>query len=294
MSKCYMCPRGCSVDRENGERGFCGVGNEYIIGSADLHFWEEPCISGERGSGAIFFSGCNLRCIFCQNKDISRDPVGKKYTEDELIDKMLELQDRGAHNINLVTATPYSLFLSKTLAKAKAKGLNIPIVYNCGGYESLMMLRALDGLIDVYLPDFKYFDNQLANKYSSAPNYAEIAGNALIEMHRQVGKLTLDENGIAKQGIIVRHLVLPAHREDSKAALKYLSQILPVDEVMLSLMCQYTPDWVGEDSPKNLKRRLTSFEYNDVLSYAISLGFDGFSQEKSSAKREFTPKFNNK
>ncbi len=294
MSKCNMCPRECSVDRENGERGFCGVGNEYIIGSADLHFWEEPCISGERGSGAIFFSGCNLRCVFCQNKDISRDPVGKKYTEDELIDKMLELQDRGAHNINLVTATPYSLFLSKTLAKAKVKGLNIPIVYNCGGYESLMMLRALDGLVDVYLPDFKYFDNQLANKYSSAPNYAEIAGNALIEMHRQVGKLTLDENGIAKQGIIVRHLVLPAHREDSKAALKYLSQILPVDEVMLSLMCQYTPDWVGEDSPKNLKRRLTSFEYNDVLSYAISLGFDGFSQEKSSAKREFTPKFNNK
>lgn len=294
MSKCYMCPRECSVDRENGERGFCGVGNEYIIGSADLHFWEEPCISGERGSGAIFFSGCNLRCVFCQNKDISRDPVGKKYTEDELIDKMLELQDRGAHNINLVTATPYSLFLSKTLAKAKAKGLNIPIVYNCGGYESLMTLRALDGLIDVYLPDFKYFDNQLANKYSSAPNYAEIAGNAIIEMHRQVGKLTLDENGIAKQGIIVRHLVLPAHREDSKASLKYLSQILPVDEVMLSLMCQYTPDWVGEDSPKNLKRRLTSFEYNDVLSYAISLGFDGFSQEKSSAKREFTPKFNNK
>lgn len=294
MSKCYMCPRECSVDRENGERGFCGVGNEYIIGSADLHFWEEPCISGGRGSGAIFFSGCNLRCVFCQNKDISRDPVGKKYTEDELIDKMLELQDRGAHNINLVTATPYSLFLSKTLAKAKAKGLNIPIVYNCGGYESLMTLRALDGLIDVYLPDFKYFDNQLANKYSSAPNYAEIAGNAIIEMHRQVGKLTLDENGIAKQGIIVRHLVLPAHREDSKAALKYLSQILPVDEVMLSLMCQYTPDWVREDSPKNLKRRLTSFEYNDVLSYAISLGFDGFSQEKSSAKREFTPKFNNK
>ena len=294
MSKCYMCPRECSVDRENGERGFCGVGNEYIIGSADLHFWEEPCISGEHGSGAIFFSGCNLRCVFCQNKDISRNPVGKKYTEDELIDKMLELQDRGAHNINLVTATPYSLFLSKTLVKAKVKGLNIPIVYNCGGYESLMMLRALDGLVDVYLPDFKYFDNQLANKYSSAPNYAEIAGNALIEMHRQVGKLTLDENGIAKQGIIVRHLVLPAHREDSKAALKYLSQILPVDEVMLSLMCQYTPDWVGEDSPKNLKRRLTSFEYNDVLSYAISLGFDGFSQEKSSAKREFTPKFNNK
>lgn len=292
MSECVMCPRRCSVDRARGERGFCGVGNEYIIGSADLHFWEEPCISGERGSGAIFFSGCNLRCIFCQNKDISRKVLGKKYTEDELINKMLELQERGAHNINLVTATPYSLFVAQTLEKAKKEGLNLPIIYNCGGYESQEALRALDGLVDVYLPDFKYFDNTLAKEYSSAPDYAKIAGDALIEMHRQVGKLTLDENGIAKRGLIVRHLVLPACREDSKAALKHLSQILPTDEVTLSLMCQYTPDWVDDNAPKNLKRRLTSFEYEDVLSYALSLGFDGFSQEKSSAKREFTPKFN--
>lgn len=293
MSKCLMCPRGCSVDREQGKRGFCGVGNEYIIGSADLHFWEEPCISGVRGSGAIFFSGCNLRCVFCQNKDISRKAFGKKYTEDELIDKMLELQDKGAHNINLVTATPYSLFIVQTLEKAKARGVNLPIVYNCGGYESQEALRALDGLIDVYLPDFKYFDDKLAKEYSSAPDYAKIAGDALIEMHRQVGKLQLDKDGIAQRGLIVRHLVLPACREDSKAALKYLSQILPTDEVTLSLMCQYTPDWVDDDAPKNLKRRLTSFEYDDVLSYALSLGFDGFSQEKSSAKRDFTPKFSN-
>jgi putative pyruvate formate lyase activating enzyme len=287
-----MCPRGCLVDRGAGERGFCGATNEYIIGSADLHFWEEPCISGERGSGAIFFSGCNLRCIFCQNKDISRKVLGKKYTEDELISKMLELQERGAHNINLVTATPYSLFVAQTLEKAKKEGLNLPIIYNCGGYESQEALRALDGLIDVYLPDFKYFDNTLAKEYSSAPDYVKFAGDALVEMHRQVGKLTLDENGIAKRGLIVRHLVLPACREDSKAALKHLSQILPTDEVTLSLMCQYTPDWVDDNAPKNLKRRLTSFEYEDVLSYALSLGFDGFSQEKSSAKREFTPKFN--
>ena len=290
MAKCLMCPRGCAVDRSAGERGFCGATNEYVIGSADLHFYEEPCISGTRGSGAIFFSGCNLRCVFCQNRDISREIYGKKYTENELISKMLELQERGAHNINLVTATPYSLFIAKTLEKAK-KDLKIPVVYNCGGYESIESLRTLDGLVDIYLPDFKYFDDALAREYSSAPNYATTAGEALVEMHRQVGKLTLDENGIATRGLIVRHLVLPACREDSKAVLKYISEILPVEDVTLSLMRQYTPDFANENAPKNLKRRLTSFEYDDVLNYAISLGFDGFSQDKESAKKDFTPKF---
>ena len=290
MAKCLMCPRGCAVDRSAGERGFCGATNEYVIGSADLHFYEEPCISGTRGSGAIFFSGCNLRCVFCQNRDISREIYGKKYTEDELISKMLELQEMGAHNINLVTATPYSFFIAKTLEKAK-KDLKIPIVYNCGGYESIESLRALDGLVDIYLPDFKYFDDALAKGYSSVQNYATTAGEALIEMHRQVGKLTLDENGIATRGLVVRHLVLPACREDSKKVLKYISEILPVDDVTLSLMRQYTPDFANENAPKNLKRRLTSFEYEDVLNYAISLGFDGFSQDKDSAKKDFTPKF---
>jgi putative pyruvate formate lyase activating enzyme len=289
---CNLCPRQCNIDR-SATLGYCKSPDKVRIARVGLHEWEEPCISYGKGSGTIFFSGCNLRCVYCQNNEISSHLKGTEISVSELSDEMLKLQDMGAVNINFVTPTHYADKIVSALDLVKGK-LHIPTVYNCGGYESLMMLRALDGLIDVYLPDFKYFDNQLANKYSSAPNYAEIAGNALIEMHRQVGKLTLDENGIAKQGIIVRHLVLPAHREDSKAALKYLSQILPVDEVMLSLMCQYTPDWVEEDSPKNLKRRLTSFEYNDVLSYAISLGFDGFSQEKSSAKREFTPKFNNK
>ena len=290
MEICLACPRGCSVNREHGERGFCGVSNEYVIGSADLHFYEEPCISGKNGSGAIFFSGCNLRCVFCQNRDISREIFGKKYTEDELIAKMLELQSRGAHNINLVTATPYSLFLAKTLEKAK-KDLKIPIVYNCGGYESVESLRALDGLIDIYLPDFKYFDDELAKSYSSAPNYAKTAKEALVEMHCQVGKLELDENGIAKRGLIVRHLVLPACREDSKAVLRYISEFLPVEDVTLSLMRQYTPDFANVDAPKNLKRRLTSFEYEDVLNYALSLGFDGFSQGKESAKTDYTPSF---
>ena len=291
MAKCLMCPRGCAVDRSAGERGFCGVTNEYVIGSADLHFYEEPCISGTRGSGAIFFSGCNLRCVFCQNRDISREIYGKKYTDNELISKMLELQERGAHNINLVTATPYSLFIAKTLEKAK-KDLKIPIVYNCGGYESIESLRALDGLVDIYLPDFKYFDDALAKGYSSAPNYATTASEALVEMHRQVGKLTLDENEIATRGLIVRHLVLPACREDSRAVLKYISEILPTEDVTLSLMRQYTPDFANENAPKNLKRRLTSFEYEDVLNYALTLGFDGFSQDKDSAKKDFTPKFN--
>lgn len=290
MKICKMCPRACRVDRESGERGYCGVSNEYIIGSADLHFWEEPCISGTQGSGAIFFSGCNLRCVFCQNRDISREIVGKRYSEDELISKMLEIQDRGANNINLVTATPYSSFLARTLKKMKGS-LHIPIVYNCGGYESVEAIKTLDGLVDIYLPDFKYFDDALAREYSSAPDYARIAGEAIVEMHRQVGKLELDENGIAKRGIIVRHLVLPGCREDSKRVLKYLSEALPADEVTLSLMRQYTPDFAGADAPKNLKRRITSFEYMDVLEYALSLGFDGFSQEKDSAKKDFTPDF---
>lgn len=293
MIKCSMCPRECQVDRMAGERGFCGVSNEYIIGSADLHFYEEPCISGTCGSGAIFFSGCNLRCIFCQNKDISREIFGKKYSEDELINKMLELQDRGAHNINLVTATPYSVFLPKTLKRAKEQGLKIPIVYNCGGYESIDSLRALEGLVDIYLPDFKYFSDDLAQSYSLARNYSSVAGKAIVEMYRQVGKLELDENGIAKKGLIVRHLVLPSCREDSKNVLKYLSEILPVSEVTLSLMRQYTPDFATESAPKNLKRKLTSFEYNDVLEYALSLRFDGFSQGKESAKTDFTPDFAN-
>lgn len=294
MKKCFMCPRKCAVDREVGKRGFCGASDKFIIGSADLHFWEEPCISGVRGSGAIFFSGCNLRCVFCQNREISRNVSGVEYSEDELVLKMLELQKRGAHNINLVTATPYALFVARALKKAKDCGLVIPIVYNCGGYETVEALRELDGLVDIYLPDFKYFDDEIAKKYSSAPNYATIAGGAISEMYRQVGKLTLDEDGIAKRGLIVRHLVLPGCREDSKAVLKYLAEILPVGDVTLSLMRQYTPDWVDADAPKNLKRRITSFEYEDVLNYALGLGFDGFSQGKESARVDFTPKFDKK
>lgn len=290
MSECILCPRGCAVDRSAGEQGFCGVGDKYRICSGDLHFFEEPCISGTRGSGAIFFSGCNLRCIFCQNRDISRALCGEECDSDALALKMLELQERGAHNINLVTPTPYVYMLAKTLDKVKPR-LDIPIVYNCGGYESVEGLKMLEGLVDIYLPDFKYFSDSLAVEYSRAPDYAVHAGEAIKEMHRQVGALRLDGQGIAQSGLIVRHLVLPSHREDSKNALKYLSELLPVSEITLSLMRQYTPDFADADAPRALHRRLTSFEYGDVLDFALSLGFDGFSQEKDSASAAFTPKF---
>ena len=290
MKRCISCPRACAVDREAGEVGFCSVGSEYLIGSADLHFWEEPCISGKEGSGAIFFSGCNLRCVFCQNKKISRVPCGTLLSEDMLIQKMLELQERGANNINLVTPTPYALFLAKTLEKVKSK-LDIPIVYNCGGYESLDSLRALDGLVDIYLPDFKYFSDELALAYSSAPDYRKVATQAIREMFRQVGAFELDERGMAKRGLIVRHLVLPACRADSFAVLEHLAKILPTDKFMLSLMRQYTPDFADGSAPSNLRRRLTSFEYQSVLDLASRLGFDGFSQQKDSASSVFTPDF---
>ena len=290
MSVCLSCPRECAVDRSVGERGFCGASAEYTIAFADLHLWEEPCISGKDGSGAIFFSGCNLRCVFCQNKKISRAPTGVPYTEDALIDKMLELQARGASNINLVTPTPYAFFLAKTLERAKPR-LNIPIVYNCGGYESLHALRALDGLIDVYLPDFKYYSDDLASKYSSALDYREVASEALCEMFRQTGPVVIGEDGLAKRGLIVRHLVLPACRADSFDVLRHLAKILPTDKILLSLMNQYTPDFVDSTAPKNLTRRLTSFEYQSVLDLARELGFDGFSQQRSSASAVFTPDF---
>lgn len=290
MKKCEMCPRACAVDRESGERGFCGAGNKYTVASVGLHRWEEPCISGTRGSGAIFFSGCNLRCVFCQNREISREIHGTEYDEDRLIDAMLRLCDEGAHNINLVTPTPYSLMLAKTLERARAR-LSVPVVYNCGGYESESALRALDGLVDVYLPDLKYFSGDLAQRLSGASDYPETALRAVQEMYRQVGKLKVDENGIAKSGLIVRHLVLPGHRDDSKKVLDALAEALPTDEMTLSLMRQYTPGFADENAPRELHRALTSFEYDDVLEYAVSLGFDGFSQDKASVGDEFTPKF---
>ena len=290
MAVCICCPRGCRVDRRRGEVGFCGVGSSYRICRADLHAWEEPCISGSRGSGTIFFSGCNLRCVFCQNKEISRAPVGEEYSGDALIEKMLELEARGAHNINLVTPTPYLELLPDDLGRARER-LSIPIVFNCGGYESPAALRRLRGLIDVYLTDFKYYSDELAEQYSSAPGYREAASEALGEMLFQAGEARYSSDGTLARGVIVRHLVLPGCREDSIRLLEYLADRFPTDRIILSLMRQYTPDFAPPDAPKNLKRRLTSFEYESVLERAAELGFSGFSQDRESAVAAYTPSF---
>ena len=291
MGKCLLCPRGCSVDRAQGETGFCKEAKDVTISRAALHLWEEPPISGSRGSGTIFFCGCNLHCVFCQNKLISRGGGNRKtISVNELASLMLEVRDMGAHNINLVTPTHFADSIAEALTLIR-DDLNIPIVYNSSGYENISTLKMLDGLIDVYLPDFKYASSELARDYSSAPDYTEVAAKALCEMHRQVGSPVFDENGIIQRGMIVRHLVLPSCRHDSIKVLDILAELFSPDSIKLSLMSQYTPDFALDTPFKNLHRKLTSFEYNSVLEHAISLGSDGYFQSLSSATSRYTPNF---
>ena len=256
MKSCTICPRECKADRTNGKTGACLCGDKLNIAKIMLHHWEEPVISGTQGSGAIFFSGCPLKCVFCQNQQISRAQVGKEMTEAELADVMLELQSNGAHNINLVSPTHFVPQIIRALDITKPK-LKIPVVYNTSGYEKVETLRTLDGYIDVYLPDFKYYSVELAEKYSKAPNYFEVASKAIKEMYRQVGKFTLDENNIMQKGMIVRHLVLPSCRKDSIRVMEELSKLLPTEDIKLSLMSQYTPDFAPVDYPE-LSRRITT------------------------------------
>lgn len=287
-TNCTLCPRECGANRREGEVGFCGVGADAYVAKTMLHIWEEPPISGARGSGAIFFSGCSLGCVFCQNKKISRGKVGNRVSERELADMMLSLEDAGAHNINLVTPMHFAPTASHALEIAKPK-LSVPIVCNTGGYDKVETLRMLDGLVDVYLPDLKYFSSEISEKYSSAPDYFEVASAAIEEMYRQVGAYT-EHDGLAERGLIVRHLVLPGERADSKKVLDALAGLVPVKDIRLSLMGQYTPDFY-DGAEKNLRRRITTFEYNSVLEYAISLGYDGFFQERGSADKKYTPEF---
>ena len=293
MSRCNACPRKCSVDR-SGSRGFCGASDEIAVSRVALHEWEEPSISGSRGSGTIFFAGCNLRCVFCQNKVISASSTAfseaRILSVGELVDAMLALQDAGAHNINLVTPTHFAPQIDEALQKAKPH-LEIPVVYNSSGYESVETLCALSGLIDVYLPDLKYFSSELSGKYSSAPDYFEVACAALTEMLSQVGEAVF-EDGLMKKGMIVRHLVLPGCRKDSIALLSELARLLPVDKIKLSLMRQFTPDFVDRDKYPELCRRVTTFEYDSVVRHASSLGFDGYAQSAESATSAYTPSFN--
>ncbi len=286
---CMQCPRRCAVDRSV-SRGFCGVPWDFCVARVDLHHWEEPPISGTRGSGTVFFSGCNLRCVFCQNREISREGLGRAMTADELRAHMLALRDRGAHNINLVTPTPYAEALIPLLREIKPQ-LGIPIVYNCGGFESVETLRRLEGLVDVYLPDFKYFSSELSARYSDAPDYYSVASNALREMLRQVGAPEIGEDGIMRRGTVVRHLVLPSHRDDSIALLNALAKEFGNDAFHLSLMSQYTPQFAQDSPYRALHRRVTSFEYDSVLAVAQDLGFVGYFQTRDSATAAFTPDF---
>lgn len=290
MSICNICPRACGVDREM-RRGFCASGEHAAVSRVSLHIWEEPSVSGTHGSGTIFFSGCNLRCVFCQNKAISRgDADAKIYDADALAELILSVEAMGAHNINLVTPTHFVKTIAKALKKAKPR-LTIPVVYNSSGYELASSLEMLDGLVDVYLPDFKYASSELAAKYSSAPDYPEIARAALAQMYSQTGSATFDEAGMITRGVIVRHLVLPSHRKDSIAVLDTLAELLPIKDIRLSLMSQYTPEFAADCEYRELHRRVTTFEYNSVLEHALSLGFEGYFQHRSSASASYTPDF---
>ena len=291
MSGCQSCPRRCGADREAGKVGYCGVDAKVRIARAALHLWEEPIISGTRGSGTIFFSGCNLRCVFCQNREVSHGGKGRELDIRELGEKMLSLQQQGAHNINLVTPSHYVGEIVATLKRVRSK-LYIPVVYNCGGYESVEAIDALDGLVDIYMPDVKYFSPALSRGYSGAENYFEVARAALLRMYEQVGRPEMSANGMMTRGVLVRHLVLPGCRKDSIAILGELSQLFAPGDIILSLMSQYTPEFVPDDCPyDNLKRRITSLEYESVVNEMQKLGFEGFVQSRTSATTAYTPKF---
>lgn len=283
---CTSCPRKCGAERPN---GFCRAPKEFLVSRASLHFFEEPPISGTSGSGTVFFGGCNLGCVYCQNKAISRGGRGQIMSEDELERAMLSLVEQGAHNINLVTPSHYFLKLARFLERVKPR-LGVPVVCNCGGYESQAALDALDGLVDVYLPDFKYFSSDISNEYSHAPDYFEVASRAIETMHRQQPRLDY-KDGLLKRGLIVRHLVLPGCRKDSLRVVEELARIVPTDSVLLSLMSQFTPDFVDREKYPALGRRVTSFEYDSVVKRAVELGFDGFFQGRDSASAKYTPEF---
>lgn len=286
---CNLCARNCGIDRTR-YPGKCGMTDEIFVARAALHMWEEPPISGVRGSGTIFFSGCSLKCIFCQNRDISRGRNGKGVTVERLADIMIELRDKGAHNINLVTATHYIPSVAEAIDIAKEKGLDIPIVYNTASYENIDSLKALNGKVDIYLPDFKYLTEKTAIEYSAAVQYADVAKAAISEMVSQTGAPVFDENGMLTRGTVVRVLLLPGHVAEAKLIVKYLHDTYG-DDIYLSLMSQYTP---MPNMPKPLDRRVTREEYRQLVNYAERIGVRlGFIQDGSAAEESFIPPFDN-
>lgn len=282
---CNLCPRKCNACRtEHQGNGFCGAGTLPVIARVAPHFGEEPCISGTKGSGTVFFSGCTLKCVFCQNYEISDGHKGRAVTPKELADCYKRLEQQGVHNINLVTADHYVTAVAESLDIYKP---SVPVVYNCSGYTSPKTLSILDGLVDIYLPDFKYSDDALAIKYSSAPNYVNTASAAIKEMIFQVGTPVIDEDGMMKKGVIVRHLILPSHTKNSIGVLDIIKRSYD-KQVLVSLMCQYVPVNKAHDFPK-INRMITRREYEKVKSELYALGLDGFTQDLTSASTDFIP-----
>ena len=287
---CTLCPRACGVNRTSA-KGFCGAGERPAIARAALHFWEEPSLSGTRGSGAIFFCGCNLDCLFCQNHEINHTMIGRTWNADELAALMLHLQAEGAHNINLVTPTPHVDTVIPAVLGARKCGLMIPIVYNTNGYETLDTLRRLEGIVDIYLPDLKYASSLAAERYSGAKDYFDFASKAILEMHRQCGELSCDENGLAQRGLIVRRLVLPGSVEETRHILDFLAKNLPLT-THISLMGQYMPCHHASEVPP-LNRHLLQREYDRAIAYCIQLGFENVSiQNLKAADPSYVPEFN--
>ena len=287
---CLLCPRKCGINRSTGQTGVCGVSSEIMVARAALHYWEEPCISGKRGSGAVFFSGCSLHCVFCQNREISDGKAGKVISKERLSDIFMELADKGANNINLVTPGQYIPDIVWAVNDAKSRGMKLPIIYNTSGYENVTELKLLEGIVDVYLPDFKYMDSTLSARYSRAKDYPSVAKQALSEMVRQQPDVVIDDaTGLIQKGVIVRQLLLPGHVNDAKAVLKYLYDTYH-DHVYISMMSQFTPIAL-KDYPE-INRTVTRREYERLVDYALEIGItNAFIQECDVAKDSFIPAF---
>lgn len=287
---CLLCPRKCGINRSTGQTGVCGVSSEIKVARAALHYWEEPCISGKRGSGAVFFSGCSLHCVFCQNREISDGKEGKVISKERLSDIFMELADKGANNINLVTPGQYIPDIVWAVNDAKSRGMKLPIIYNTSGYENVTELKLLEGIVDVYLPDFKYMDSALSAMYSRAKDYPSVAKQALSEMVRQQPDVVIDDaTGLIQKGVIVRQLLLPGHVNDAKVVLKYLYDTYH-DHVYISMMSQFTPIAL-KDYPE-INRTVTRREYERLVDYAIEIGItNAFIQEGDVAKDSFIPAF---
>ena len=291
LDSCTLCPHNCKVNRLEGKKGRCKCDNTLKIALASLHMFEEPCISGTNGSGTVFFTNCNLNCIYCQNYEISQGGKGKEITIQTLADIFIKQQEKGAHNINLVTPTMYMYQTIEAIKLARKNGLKIPIIYNSNGYENIETIKMLNGYIDVYLPDLKYYTNELSKKYSNVDNYFEVATNAIKEMYSQVGNAIFDDNGIIQKGVIIRHLVLPNHIQNTKNILKWINENMPKD-IYVSVMAQYFPTYKAKNDSL-INRKLNKKEYKEVFNYLYSLDLqNGYIQELGSHEEEYVPDFN--